>query len=147
MIKQTVMKFRNLLENLFVNNYCVSYVLYMTYSYCCTAVCTVHAYLIIESSSSSNPTLLAPGMPSIVSVSTCVGGLFREVATKVEDHIVFANSAATPLSEVSVKCGIFQGDTLSPLLFCLALNPLSYLLYNLKGYKISSTMNLTIVYG
>ena len=52
-------------------------------------------------------------------------------------------NATTKLSDVSIKCGIFQGDTLSPLLFCLALNPLSYLLDNLRGYKISSTMNLT----
>ena len=53
------------------------------------------------------------------------------------------DSAVLHLSEVSVKCGIFQGDTLSPLLFCLALNPLSYLLDNLRGYKISETVNLT----
>ena len=51
--------------------------------------------------------------------------------------------ATAKLSDVSIKCGIFQRDTLSPLLFCLALNPLSYLLDNLKGYKISLTMNLT----
>ena len=50
---------------------------------------------------------------------------------------------AVQLSDVSVKCGIFQGDTMSPLLFCLALNPLSYLLDNLRGYKISTTVNLT----
>lgn len=47
------------------------------------------------------------------------------------------------LSNVSVKCGIYQGDTLSPLLFCLCLNPLSYMLDGLKGYKMSSTGNLT----
>jgi len=46
-------------------------------------------------------------------------------------------------ADVSVKCVIFQGDTVSPLLFCLALNPLSYLLDNLKGYKISAVTNLT----
>ena len=46
------------------------------------------------------------------------------------------------LSNVSVKCGIYQGDILSPLLFCLCLNPLSYMLDCLKDYKMS-TGNLT----
>jgi len=53
------------------------------------------------------------------------------------------DKAAVCLSEVSIRCGIFQGDTMSPLLFCLALNPLSYLLDNLKGYKVSTAVNLT----
>jgi hypothetical protein len=30
--------------------------------------------------------------------------------------------------EINIRCGIFQGDSLSPLLFCLAINPLSELL-------------------
>ena len=43
---------------------------------------------------------------------------------------------------IKIKCGIFQGDSLSPLLFCLALVPLSYELnntgygYNIYGEKI-----------
>jgi len=40
------------------------------------------------------------------------------------------------LSDVSVRCGIFQGDTLSPLLFCLSLYPPSYLLDELPGCKV-----------
>ena len=47
------------------------------------------------------------------------------------------------LSVVSVRCGIFQGDTLSPLLFCLSLNPLCYLLDELSGYKVTTTTTLT----
>ncbi|XP_060802889.1 uncharacterized protein LOC132902324 [Amyelois transitella] len=38
---------------------------------------------------------------------------------------------------IQIRRGIFQGDSLSPLWFCLALNPLSYLLNNSNsGYKI-----------
>ena len=38
-----------------------------------------------------------------------------------------------------IKCGIFQGDSLSPLLFCMALIPLSRLLNDTGyGYKISN---------
>ena len=37
-----------------------------------------------------------------------------------------ANSKS--IADVTAKCGIYQGDDQSPLLFCLALNPLSALL-------------------
>lgn len=38
--------------------------------------------------------------------------------------------------ETDIRRGIFQGDSMSPLLFCLALNPLSYLLKRTnKGYN------------
>lgn len=30
-----------------------------------------------------------------------------------------------PPAEVTIKCGIYQGDALSPLLFCIGPNPLS----------------------
>ncbi|KAL0852393.1 hypothetical protein ABMA28_000587 [Loxostege sticticalis] len=45
--------------------------------------------------------------------------------------------------EIYIGNGIFQGDSLSPLWFCLALNPLSYLLNQTRnGYKL--THNATI---
>ena len=48
---------------------------------------------------------------------------------------------------VRIKRGIFQGDSLSPLLFCLALNPVSSLLqatnfgYRYKGNDVTATVN------
>lgn len=46
---------------------------------------------------------------------------------------------------IKIKRGIFQGDTLSPIWFCLALNPLSMLLNNTKyGYTIDKTRNTRI---
>ena len=47
---------------------------------------------------------------------------------------------------VQIKRGIFQGDSLSPLLFCLALNPVCSLLhdtsygYRYKGQDVSTTI-------
>ncbi|XP_064292512.1 uncharacterized protein LOC135310067 [Plodia interpunctella] len=39
--------------------------------------------------------------------------------------------------EITIKKGIYQGDSLSPLWFCLALNPLSHLLNGLRvGYSL-----------
>ena len=47
------------------------------------------------------------------------------------------------VASMSIKCGIFQGDTLSPLLFCIALNPLSMLLDPLSGYQVAPDQQLT----
>ena len=43
------------------------------------------------------------------------------------------------LARIPVRCGIFQGDALSPLLFCVAINPLSHILRNSRrGYTLRS---------
>ena len=48
---------------------------------------------------------------------------------------------------ISFKCGIFQGDSLSPLLFCLTLNPITNLLKrNDVGYKIEKTKIHSLLY-
>ena len=44
--------------------------------------------------------------------------------------------------EIAIKKGIYQGDSLSPLWFCLALNPLSYRLQcNRVGYRLKHDNN------
>jgi hypothetical protein len=46
--------------------------------------------------------------------------------------------------QISIKRGIFQGDSWSPLWFCLAMNPLSNLLSRTKlGYKIDKNQTLS----
>jgi hypothetical protein len=46
------------------------------------------------------------------------------------------------IGTVNIRRGIFQGDSLSPLWFCLALNPLSKMLNSTsKGYKINVNAN------
>ncbi|KAL0812006.1 hypothetical protein ABMA28_009402 [Loxostege sticticalis] len=46
--------------------------------------------------------------------------------------------------EIPIENGIFQGDSLSPLWFCLALNPLSNLLNNSEnGYNLTSTVSVS----
>ena len=52
------------------------------------------------------------------------------------------SSARMKLMEVSIKCGIYQGDSLSPLLFCISLTPLSLLLDPLDGYQVTTTEQL-----
>ncbi|CAK6967747.1 hypothetical protein D4764_06G0014290 [Scomber scombrus] len=45
--------------------------------------------------------------------------------------ILEANSK--PIAPVTIKCVIYQGDALSPLLFCIGLNPLSQII-TMCGY-------------
>ena len=43
------------------------------------------------------------------------------------------------LTQVAIKCGIYQGDALSPLLFYMGLNPLSQIITRTGyGYKFKS---------
>ena len=43
------------------------------------------------------------------------------------------------MTDVNINCGIFQGDSISPLLFYLALNPLSEVIKTTKfGYTTKS---------
>jgi len=73
-------------------------------------------------------------MPSIVQFPSVLVACLERLLPKWKTALFLQlqNNAAAPLSEVFVKCGIFQSDTLSPLLFCLALNPFSYVLDNLS---------------
>jgi len=54
-----------------------------------------------------------------------------------------------PLGQVDINCGIFQGDSLSPLLFVLNLAPFSFVLEKTsKGYQFlnSSTVINHLIY-
>ena len=48
-------------------------------------------------------------------------------------------SGSKHLANIKIKRGIFQADALSPLLFCVAINPLSYILRDAKqGYTLKT---------
>ena len=65
---------------------------------------------------------LAPGVPTFVSISTSSGVLSREMPMwRTILFFQLPDSAVVHLSKVSVKCGIYQGDTMSPLLRLLML--------------------------
>ena len=51
----------------------------------------------------------------------------------------FSIGSEVNTESVKYKCGIFQGDSLSPLLYCLSVSPLSYALNQRKGIEIPHT--------
>ena len=60
------------------------------------------------------------------------------------------SKGSTNYENIKIKCRIFQGDSLSPLLFCLALVPLFFELnytgyeYNVYGKKINHLFYMDI---
>jgi len=55
------------------------------------------------------------------------------------------DSKWSTLGQVDISCGIFQGDSLSPLLFVMSLAPLSVILDGTyKGYEFSGTSTIII---
>ena len=64
---------------------------------------------------------------------------FLSISMKSWKTTWIINNEKEPITvgNVDISCGIFQGDSLSPLLFCLALIPLSKLLNETSyGYTI-----------
>ena len=67
-------------------------------------------------------------------ISPIISNFLRTNMTKWQTRLLLSHNNGTLKSDpVKIKRGIFQGDSLSPLLFCLALIPLSNEL-NSTGY-------------
>ena len=72
---------------------------------------------------------------------------FIKANGKQPSHLYNHNKGTISSREIKINSGIFQGDSLSPLLFCIALAPLSSLLNKSKyGYKISNAIITHLFY-
>ncbi|TWW59899.1 hypothetical protein D4764_06G0014290 [Takifugu flavidus] len=66
---------------------------------------------------------------------------FIQNSMKLWNTTLEANSK--PIARVSIRCGIYQGDALSPLLFCIGLNPLSQIITK-SGYGYQFRSGTTV---
>ena len=71
-------------------------------------------------------------------ISSIIINLLKVNMSFWKTNLILSHENGTLRSNpIDVKCGIFQGDSLSPLIFCLALAPLSQILNDTGyGYKI-----------
>ena len=70
--------------------------------------------------------------------------LTKQWTTMVELH---GNQSSITPDVIKFSNGIFQGDSISVLLFILSLNPLSYILGKLKGYNYRNDRRKTITHN
>lgn len=71
-------------------------------------------------------------------------GVCKSVMAKWTTNIILTtNRGEMVINDLKIRRGIFQGDALSPLMFCISLIPLSHLI-NLAniGYRLKGTQNL-----
>ena len=68
-----------------------------------------------------------------VKVGRCISSLIQKWGSEFREGLGDVTKV-----EMRYRRGLFQGDSLSPLLFCLCLAPLSYGLRKLEGYKCDS---------
>jgi len=81
-------------------------------------------------------------------IEPTIANLIKSSMSKWRTKICLPHSNGTiKLDEVNIETGIFQRDSFSPLLFCLALNPLSNILKRANiGFKLRKTVVSYLLY-
>lgn len=85
---------------------------------------------------------------SLYRVNSTIVNFLKSIMGKWKTTIRVTSKNETMITkEINIKRGIFQGDSLSPYWFCLAMNPLSTLLEDLKlGFELRGTERLQIAH-
>jgi len=69
--------------------------------------------------------------------------IYRFITASMEYWQIRLTCGKEEIGDVKIRRGIFQGDALSPILFCMALNPLSTVLHKAgKEYKLTGGMKI-----
>ncbi|XP_026323226.1 uncharacterized protein LOC113232673 [Hyposmocoma kahamanoa] len=83
----------------------------------------------------------------IYKINTRIINFLRNIMSKWKTTLqVNSTNNTVTTRQISIKTGIYQGDSLSPLWFCLALNPLSHLLQRRRiGYCHKHAAEETVI--
>ena len=81
-------------------------------------------------------------------IRLAVSNTIRKLSTQWKTKLRVRTQSGVELTDpIQFKRGIYQGDTLCPLLFIMCVNPMSWKLGSLPGYKMVKSVNISISHG
>ena len=81
-------------------------------------------------------------------IPTAITNTIMKLSTLWKTRLRVKTQSGVVLTEpIQFKRGIYQGDTLCPLLFIMCVNPMSWKLRTLPGYKLTKPLDISISHG
>ena len=81
-------------------------------------------------------------------IPTAITNTFMKLSTLWKTRLRVKTQSGVVLTEpIQFKRGIYQGDILCPLLFIMCVNPMSWKLRTLPGYKLTKPLDISISHG
>ena len=81
-------------------------------------------------------------------IPTAIANTIIKLLKQWKTQLRVKTQAGVVLTEpIQFKRGIYQGDTLCPLLFIMCVNPMSWKLRTLPGYRLTKPLNINISHG
>ena len=81
-------------------------------------------------------------------IPTAITNTIMKLSTLWKTRLRVKTQSGVVLTEsIQFKRGIYQGDTLCPLLFIMCVNPMSWKLRTLSGYKLTKPLDISISHG
>ena len=81
-------------------------------------------------------------------IPLAITNTIRKLSTQWKTKLRVRTQSGVELTDpIQFKRGIYQGDTLCPLLFIVCVNPMSWKLGSLPGYKMAKPVNISVSHG
>ena len=81
-------------------------------------------------------------------IPLAITNTIRKLSTQWKTKLRVRTQSGVELTDpIQFKRGIYQGETLFPLLFIMCFNPMSWKLGSLPGYKMAKPVNISVSHG